>query len=364
MAVALKFKNTQNVEFSKVLRSRVRAYFTETNQSVYANGAMYVKTGILLTLWIGSLVLLLTNVLPLWAMYINWAFLGFTISMVCINIGHDAIHGAFSKHKWVNNLFSHTFNLNGASAYMWRNMHNVAHHTYTNVDGYDEDIAPVPIIRLSPGAELKPVHKYQHIYAFFFYTLATFSWVFMKDYKKFFENTVGNYNNRPHPKKEYFYLFFYKFLNYSIFIGLPFLLIEQPWYHILLGYLLMHAVSGLHLAIVFMLAHAVEQAEFPLPDSTGCLENDYFVHQLHTTANFSTGKFWAGVLSGGLNQQVEHHLFPHICTIHYPAIAKIVQETTKEYGVPYYDLPSFPAAVKSHVKFLKRLGVEPQREAA
>jgi linoleoyl-CoA desaturase len=364
MATALRFKSTNNVEFTKALRKRIKDYFAETNQSVNANWKMWVKIVVLINLWVGALVVLLLNVLPLWAQYLDWAFLGFMISMVCINVGHDAIHGAVSKHKWVNDLLSHTFNLNGASAYMWRNMHNIAHHTYTNVDGYDEDIAPVPIIRLSPGAELKPIHKHQHWYAFLFYGLATISWVFMKDYKKFFENTVGNYTGRKHPRREYFFLFLYKALNYAIFIGLPFIFIEQPWYLILPGYLLMHLVSGLHLAIVFMMAHAVEHVEFPLPDNSGNLENDYFVHQICTTVNFSTGKFWPGLLSGGLNQQIEHHLFPNICTIHYPAMAKIVQQTTKEYGIPYNDIPTFWGAVKSHVRFLYRLGREPQRMAA
>jgi linoleoyl-CoA desaturase len=180
-----------------------------------------------------------------------------------MNIGHDAIHGAYSKRKWVNDLLSHTFSINGASVYMWKRMHNVAHHTYTNISGYDEDIAPASIIRVCPEAELKPIHRFQHFYAFALYSFATLSWVFVKDYVKFFKNEVGNYSNKSHKLKDYIELFFYKFVAYVLFWILPFVFINDVWWHILLGILLTYAVSGVYLSLVFMLAHAVEEVEFP-----------------------------------------------------------------------------------------------------
>jgi linoleoyl-CoA desaturase len=186
--------------------------------------------------------------------------------------------------------------------------------------------------------------------------LGTLSWVLIKDYKKFFENKVGNYNNRKHPRKEYFYLFFYKAINYTLFIVLPYFFIDYAWYHILAGFILMHFVAGFYLAIVFMLAHIVEKTHFPLPDETGSLENTWAIHQLYTTANFSRKTISGPMMTGGLNQQVEHHLFPNVCSTHYPALGELVKQTAEEFGHPYLEYDTFGEAVKSHVAFLKNIG--------
>lgn len=357
-AKALKFSNRSQNDFVQTLNSRVNAYFKDNNISRYANGAMVFKTLFHLTIWIGLYLAIMTNTFTNspW-LYAAWGVLGFFNAMVALNIGHDAIHGSYSKHKWINDLLSHTFTLNGASVYMWRKMHNVAHHTYTNIEGYDEDIESVPFIRMSPEKPLKPVHKYQHIFSFMVYGLATISWAFVKDYVKFFKNEVGNYNGADHPKKEYILLFVYKLLNYALFLAVPFIFLEQAWWITVIGLLIMHYTTGFTIAIIFMLAHVVEETHFPMPDAEGNLENSWAVHQLYTTADFSSDSHLAGFLSGGLNLQVEHHLFPNICHIHYKPLAKIVKKTAAEFGYPHYD-GSFFHQVASHARFLKRMGRE------
>ncbi len=348
-----KFATQNQKDFVLTLNQRVNQYFKDNHLSRHANAYMMMKSIVYLSIWIGSYCLLVFGGFGVVTNYVLWAILGFSVAMVTVNIGHDAIHGAYSKHKWVNDLLSHTFNFNGASAYMWKRMHNQAHHTYTNIDGHDEDIALIPILRFSGEASLWSIHRYQYIYAFSLYFLTTISWVFMKDYRKFFANNVGN--AKPHPRKEYFYLFFYKIINYTLFLVLPIMLIEQSLTHILLGFLLMHAISGFLLAMIFMLAHVVEEAHFFLPNEEGNMENSWAVHQLYTTVNFSHKSKIAAFITGGLNQQVEHHLFPNICSVHYPALSKIVAETATEFNHPYYSSP-FPKAVASHVRFLKKLG--------
>lgn len=353
---ALRFKRGEGDEFIKTLRHRVNDYFQKNEKSPAANTEMHIKTIVLLTTWVSLYFLIILGDFSVGIQYLLWGLLGVNIALVATNIGHDAIHGAYSKNKFINKLLSHTFNINGASAYMWKKMHNVAHHTYTNVHGYDEDIESVPVLRLSPGTKLMKVHRFQQIYSFLFYTLATASWWFAKDYIKFFKNEVGNYSGQKHPRKEYFFLFFYKFINYAVYLVIPLLVIDLPWYHIIGGYALMLAFSGFYLAIVFMLAHVVEDTHFPVPDDSGSIENTWALHQMYTTANFAGKSRWAGYLTGGLNTQVEHHLFPNICSIHYRKIAKIVDETAAEYNVPYLDYPTFGAALKSHYRFLKKLG--------
>jgi linoleoyl-CoA desaturase len=350
-----KFVNKSQKDFVIELNRKVDEYFKKNNLSKSANGFMIFKTVFHLSFWIGTYLLLVLGQFDAPINYVLWAILGFFMAMVTVNIGHDAIHGAYSNNRRINNLLGHTFNLNGASAYMWNKMHNIAHHTYTNVDGFDEDIEPIPVIRVSPSKEVWKIHKYQHIYCWFFYGLATLSWVLIKDYVKFFKNDVGNYNDQGHPAIEYFYLFFYKFLNYSIFLIIPILVIPNAWWQVLIGFLIMHFVAGMALAIIFMLAHAVEETHFPLPNKEGNMPDSFAVHQLYTTANFSSRNRLASFLTGGLNSQIEHHLYPNICSIHYPAISKIVKETAQEFNHPYYE-SSFGEALKSHVRFLKKMG--------
>jgi linoleoyl-CoA desaturase len=356
MLTPLKFQTLENQDFCNTLKTRVRDYFKTKDLSIHSNLSMKLKTVAVITVWVGAYVALIAGLIPSQFNYFLWVILGLSVALVTMNVGHDAIHGAYSGKKWVNDLLSHTFSLNGASVYMWKKMHNVAHHTYTNVPGYDEDIAPASIIRVSPEAELKPVHKFQHIYSFVLYTLSTISWVFVKDYVKFFKNEVGNYNNKTHKRKEYFFLFFYKMIAYTLFWILPFLLINDTWYHILIGIVSMYLVSGFYLSLVFMLAHAVEEMHFPTPNIKGTIENQWLVHQLYTTSNFCSSSPLAAFLTGGLNQQIEHHLFPNICSIHYPELSKIVKETTTEFGIPYREFKGFGNALLSHYKFLKAMG--------
>lgn len=356
MLQQIKFDHSDNKEFIKELRSRVNAYFTQNKKNKHANGVMILRAIFCFTLWIGSYALLLLGNFSTGVNFAIWALMGVSMVWVTINVGHDAIHGAYSGKKWVNKLMSHTFNLNGASAYMWAKMHNVAHHTYTNVHGYDEDIESVPILRLSPETERKGYHKYQYLYSFPLYGLATISWVFIKDYVKFFKNDVGNYDNSKHPAKEYFYLFFYKACYYTLYIALPLIVLDQAWWMTLLGFGLMHYIGGTYLAIVFMLAHVVEHTHFPMPNQKGTIENSWAVHQLYTTADFAAKSWLAGFLTGGLNTQVEHHLFPNICSIHYRHLSPILEQTAKEYGVPYINYKSFGSALKSHINFLKKIG--------
>jgi linoleoyl-CoA desaturase len=202
------------------------------------------------------------------------------------------------------------------------------------------------------------VHRHQYWYAFFFYSLASLSWVFIKDYVKFFKKNIGNYNNKKHPAREYYVLFLSKAFYYVFFVIIPFVYIDALWWQILLGFLLMHFVQGITMAIIFMLAHVVEETDFPLPNNTGNIENTWAVHQLYTTANFGRENTLLSFLCGGLNFQIEHHLYPRICHVHYKEISKIVKNTAEEYNLRYNDNETFASAISSHVRLLKKLGRE------
>ena len=279
------------------------------------------------------------------------AFVGF-------NVCHDAIHKALSSNAQRNKSFSFVFNLIGASPYVWNICHNIVHHTYTNIAGHDEDIDVAPgLIRFSEEEPVNKLQRYQHIYAFGLYSLAMLSWVFRKDYKKFFQVKIGEHVN-IHPRIEYFRLFFYKSIYYVLFIAIPLLVMPITFWQFFIGFMAMQLAQGLVLGLVFQLAHVVEGTEFPLPDSEGSIDEAWAAHQMKTTANFACESKIAAFFCGGLNRQIEHHLFPKICHIHYPAIGKIVKQTALEFGLPYIESRTFTGALGSHYRMLKKLGKE------
>src|SRR5665213_526946 len=356
MSEKIRFAKAKELDFYSTLNKRVDDYFIVNKLSRNANWVMVFKTFFYLTVLTVAYFLLILRTNSVAMQFSLWTVLGFFTAFVGLNISHDAIHGSLSKHKNVNSFLSYTFNIIGANAYLWGIMHNIVHHTYTNIDGHDEDIESVPLLRTSPHQKLLKIHRHQYWYAFLFYGLWSLSWVFVKDYVKFFKKKIGNYENKKHPRVEYFNLFFFKLVYYTLFLVLPMILINASWWQILLGFLLLHFCEGITMAVIFMLAHVVEETDFPLPDERGNIQNSWAVHQLYTTADFGRGNDVLNFFCGGLNFQVEHHLYPRICHVHYKAISSIVEKTAGEYNLRYNANPSFRGAILSHIRLLKRLG--------
>jgi linoleoyl-CoA desaturase len=353
----VKFLSKENSEFFATVKNNVDSYFKTNNLSKFADFTMIAKTILLLVSLVGLYLLILTTALPLWGLLILTILLGMTKAFIGFNICHDAIHGSYSANPKVNKVLSLIFNLIGANAYVWEITHNKVHHTYTNIPGHDEDIEVAPgLIRLSPEEPHKPFMKYQKYYAFLLYGLASLSWVFRKDFKKFFQKKIGSFDNTNHPKKEYFKLFFFKGLYYSLFIAIPLMVMDITWWQFIIGFSLMHIAEGLVLGLVFQLAHVVEGTEFIYPDENGSIQENWAIHQMRTTANFARKNKLVTFFCGGLNYQVEHHLFPKICHTHYPAISEIVKKTAEQFNVPYHENHSFRKAIKSHFYMLDKFG--------
>jgi linoleoyl-CoA desaturase len=356
MQKALKFRNVDKSAFLPTLKARVDDFFKENKVSRHANTYMVFKTCFFLSLGIGLYVLILFSSLPLILHLVAAILLGMTMAFIGFNVCHDALHGAYSSNKKVNKVLGFIFNVIGANAYVWNITHNIVHHSYTNVVDHDEDIEIAPgLIRVNSEDKINKLQRYQHIYAFFLYGLTTLSWFFRKDYLKFFQKNIGDSHTNKHPKVEYFNLFFYKALYYTLFIVLPLVIMDLTWWQFLIGYLAMNFAEGLVLGLVFQLAHVVEDTEICHANHNS-IEDAWAVHQLKTTANFAPKSRIANFLCGGLNLQVVHHLFPKICHVHYPQLSKIVQETARDFDLPYHVNSSFFTALRSHYLFLKRLG--------
>jgi len=350
------FNNRISKEFSKTVKQRVDQYFEEKGISRHANLQMVLKTVLLLGLYFGAYALIISGQLSLGAMWFLTFLMGIGMAGIGFSVSHDALHGAYSANSKVNRALGFSFDLLGANGYIWKITHNIIHHTYTNIHGHDEDLEVAGFIRLSPHSEYKMIHRVQHILAFFAYSLATFFWVFIKDYKYFLKPNLGPYTNKNHPVSEWIILFVTKGIYYTYMLVLPLLLLNITWYHLLIGFVTLHLTAGLILGIIFQLAHVVEETDHPQPNEENMIDEHWAIHEMVTTNNFARGNKALCWYVGGLNFQIEHHLFPKVCSIHYPALSPIVEETAREFNIPYNHHETFTEAVASHYRTLKKFG--------
>jgi linoleoyl-CoA desaturase len=356
MADKVTFNNKIDREFSKTVKARVNKYFEENNLSKNANASMVIKTIIILGIYFGSYALIISGNFSLPWMWFFCITMGIGMAGIGFSVSHDALHGAYSSNNTINYLIGLSFDFVGANGYIWKITHNIIHHTYTNIHGHDEDLEVAEFIRLSPHSEHKPVHRAQHILAFPAYSFATIFWVFVKDYWYFFKPELGPYENKNHPVKEWVTLILTKLVYYGYAIVLPLLLLDITWWQLLIGFLSVHLTAGLILGIIFQLAHVVEETTHPIPDERNMIDNHWAIHEMFTTNNFARKNKVLSWYIGGLNYQIEHHLFPKVCSIHYPKISPIVEEVANEFGIPYNCHDTFSEAVASHYRTLKKFG--------
>jgi linoleoyl-CoA desaturase len=356
----INFKAGPELHFFHTLRKRVDAYFKDRNLSKKANAAMVLKSAILLCAYILPFILLLMLPMPFGVAVLIWVILGAAMAGIGMSIMHDANHGAYAGRKVWNKILGHTINIIGGISANWKIQHNKLHHTYTNISGADQDIETGTILRFSPHSRHRKLYKYQWWYAFLFYSISTIYWVVVKDFKQAIEyrkrgllrGTSRNYTwllaRLVGIKSIYFFMFF----GVTTLTGIPF-------WQALTGFIIMHLACGIILSVIFQMAHVVEETRFPQPDRHGSMEDSWAAHQLRTTMNFACGNKWLSWYIGGLNFQVEHHLFANICHVHYPAIAPIVKRTANEFGLPYLEKRTFGNAFHSHIRLLKTLGRAP-----
>jgi linoleoyl-CoA desaturase len=347
----------QQHQFAAALRKNVNDYFKSNNISTKGNLYMAFQTIAMLMLYVGPFVAILTMPMSAWLALPLMVVMGIGMAGIGMCVMHDAIHGSYSEKDWVNKLIGSSIYLLGSNKLNWKIQHNVLHHTYTNIDNYDQDIASRGPIRLSEHAPIKKIHRNQHIHAFFFYGLMTLSKL-TKDFTQLVEfNKAGlTKQHHIHPTAEYVKMVLIKMTYLFVLIGLPVLLTPFTWWQALIGFFVMHWTTGCILSTVFQMAHVVEGAKQPMPNEQGVINTEWAVHELQTTSDFARGNAFLNWYVGGLNFQIEHHLFPNICHVHYQKMAPIVESTAKEFGLSYNLKPSFLDALASHVRRLRELG--------
>ena len=356
----LRFNNGANRSFQTELRKRVDSYFKDNKISKNGNLHLYIKTFVMFAAYLVPYFLIVFNVFDSKGAWLLLSVLmGFGMAGIGMCVMHDANHGSYSKNDRFNKILGFfSISLLSGNSLNWRIQHNIIHHTYTNVHDHDEDIAPVGVLRFDPHTEKKAIHKFQFLYAWFFYGLMTLMWSTVKDFKQAVRYNKGGYLKSANTTfgKEIAIVIVSKILYYAYMLIPYFLIREMTLLNWLTGYLVMHYVAGFTLAIVFQVAHVTEETEYPVPNTEGSLDNNFIEHQLRTTMNFATDSRLVSYLVGGLNFQVEHHLFPGISHVHYPKISKIVESTAKEFNMPYNTEKTFAGAVLLHTKMLYKLG--------
>jgi linoleoyl-CoA desaturase len=347
--------NNRNNTFFQSVKGSVDTYFKTQKLKRTGNWKLYLKAWILIPAAIALYLFLLSG-------HYTWlpgilASMLFGLALVCIafNVMHDACHGSFSERKWVNNMMGLTMNALGSNAFIWKIKHNIIHHTYTNIDGIDDDIAKSPVLRQCTTQKWLPIHRFQFLYMFVLYALASLFWVLGSDFAKYFSRRIQHTPIKRIEIKEHVIFWVSKLLYAFFYVLLPiYILGWQPW---LIGFLVIHITMGLSLSVVFQLAHVVEKVNFDAADGAHkVIGSEWAIHEVRTTADFAPGNRIISWLVGGLNFQIEHHLFPQVSHIHYAALSKIVRRQCELFGLPYNCYGSTRQALYSHVRFMRKLG--------
>ncbi len=349
-------------QFARDLHARAQAYFAQTGLPERDVPAMRKKTVQIWVWFLGNWAALVFLPVPWWAKLLLALTHGVAISAIGMAVMHDANHGAYSKHPAVNRWVGYSIDCMGASSFIWRTKHNTLHHTWTNVEGVDDDLELGVLSRMSPHQRWLPFHRAQHLYMWGLYGLLVPKWALFDD---FYNIALGRVGPLPLPKlsgRDWTVMLSGKALHLVLYFVIP--LQFFSWPAVLAIYLLTHAVAGVVLAVTFQLAHCVDNASFvPVPEG-GRLADDWATHQLRTTVDFAPASKPLSWLLGGLNFQVVHHLFPKVCHIHYPALAKIVEQTAGEHGLTYLVQPTLGGALASHYRWLKFMGERPDQRPA
>ena len=354
--------NNKKSPFYRALKEKVDGYFQSHNLHPAGNGRLLGKSLFQVALAITLYVVLVFFTPGAMLSVLLCGLLGINLAAIGFNVMHEGGHQSFSRHKWLNQLSTYALNGMGASSYFWKVKHNINHHTYTNIEGLDSDIDVRPFMRLHESQPRRRFHQFQHLYWVFLYSLSYLAWVFYHDFEKYFSGHIAEGNTKKLPLREHLIFWFTKAGFLAVYLLLPVLMVGLV--PALIGFLTVTFVCGLFIAVVFQLAHVVESTHFPKPDAESQrIEQEWALHQVSTTSNFATRNRFVSWLLGGLNFQVEHHLFPRISHVHYPKISELVRETCREFNVTYLEYPSTRKAIYSHLVHLKSMG-SPRRRLA
>jgi linoleoyl-CoA desaturase len=341
--------------FHAELRRRVRAQFSRDEpleSKTRGTTAAHLKTATLFGWLVASYLLLVFAAHGPWTAALFAGSLGLAMAGIGFNVMHDGGHGSYSSDPRVNRLMARSLDLLGGSSYIWHRKHNLLHHTWPNVPGLDDDIETGGLARLSPDQRRRPFHRFQWLYMWPLYGFLAVKWHFFDDFAFLATCRVGS-RRFPRPQGRDLAVFAAgKLVFFTWAFAIP--LLRHPLPVVLATYVGCAFVLGLTLSVVFQLAHCVPEAATGPAD-----ELSWARRQVESSVDFARGHGLITWYLGGLNYQIEHHLFPQIAHVHYPAIAPTVEAVCREFGVRYSAYPTLRSALWGHFRFLQRLGASP-----
>jgi len=287
--------------------------------------------------------------------------MGLHMAWIGLNIQHDANHGAISKNPWVNRVLGITENWIGGSQVNWIHQHVVQHHLHTNDVHLDPDMHSTTYVRMNPLDPLMKHHLGQHVY--FWLILPLYGlWVVLQSIMDLIK---GSHHTPMSPllKGERLFDLSMEALVVLRWVVLP--VYVTGGFSVLLNHSVpMYLVAGGYLSFFFMISHnfvgAQALTDTTRPSNKGCDKNSFLYKQCATSSNLAG--WWLCQLNGGLNYQIEHHLFPGMNHCHYPTIAPIVRQFCKERNIPYTHFPSVMDNWMSTVSHLFDMGHNPMPE--
>ncbi len=354
----LRLEFAKDTGFQTELRRRIEEFFRSTGRRKRDCWQMYLKTAIILACFAASYVLLVLAAHTLWQGLLLAVLLGLSTALIGFAIQHDGGHQAYSEYGWVNRLMAMTMDVIGGSSYVWRWKHAVIHHRYVNITGYDNDIDLGALGRLSPHLKWRWYYRWQRFYLWPLYGLEAMKMQLVDSFRYVITGRLGRHRI-PRPQGWELVIFIAgKAVFFSWAFAIPMLF--HPVTVVLFYYVVASLVLGLVMSLVFVMPHCAGEADFPLPEeSNASVDTPWAVHQAQATLDFARRNRVLTWLLGGLNYHKEHHLFPLICHVNYPAMSKVVEETCRDFGLKYKEHESFPAGIASHYRWLRRMGLPP-----
>ena len=343
--------NSRQEEFSKTLRNEVMSYFARFEQSPKGNFWLQVKPIIFLTLMGISYFALVFHTQNFGIGFLWCLVMIFAMGGIGFGFAHDSCHGSFSQSRFWNRVTGCGYDLMGASSYIWRWKHNVLHHGSPNHLEHDPDVQTAPFLRIAGEQPRRSFNRYQHIYFPFLYFFILFRWQLWQDFATYFKGELlGKKFKRPRGIDFFVFwgaksfVFFFAFIYPSFFV---------PFSHFLLAYAVVMGGLGIFLGTLIQMAHCTEGVSFESQRAEGILSQE---EQVHRSSNFCPGNWFLTWYSGGLNFQIEHHLFPGIASVHYPKLSGIVREHCAKFGVRYQSYETAAEALSAHINHLKKMG--------
>ena len=260
--------------FPKVLRRRLDNFFADGNISPKADRAMWVKIAVGLAVLAGSWIALYALKPDSWRFVALYLLSGLAQTFLLLNIAHDSNHNAISSVRSVNKVLNYVFDVCGINSYMWRILHHRGHHSCINLHGEDDALTGRSIFRFTPHEPRARLHRFQHIYALFFYALFSLDYILVRDFECFFFPSHGYLKRTRHPMREYAILFAGKGFYLTYMLILPVVLLGKSPLLVGLAFVLVHVIVGLTVSLVFQTTHTVDSTYFP--SSRGEFENGVY----------------------------------------------------------------------------------------